>query len=66
MAARGIAQNLKKEENVTVARVGAKSVQTSLGQATSQGLLAGSSKTTVTFQGSKLTWIVSFAKERKT
>ena len=46
MAAMGIAQNLKEEENVTVARGGGStSVQAGLRQATSQGLFAASSKT---------------------
>ena len=56
MAVMGIAQNLKEEENVLVARgAGAKSVQASLGQATNHGLHARSSKTTVRDLGSNLT-----------
>ena len=46
--------------------VGATSVQAGLGQATCQGLLAGSSKFTVRHLGSSLTWNTSFAKERET
>ena len=61
MAAMGIAR-----ENVIVARgVGATSVQAGLGQATCQGLLAGSSKFTVRYLSSRLTWNMSFAKERE-
>ena len=67
MAAVGIARNLKKEENVIVARgVGATSVQAGLGQATSQGPFAGSSKFTVRYLGRRPTWNMSFAKERET
>ena len=62
MAAMGIAW-----ENAIVARgVGATSVQAGLGQATCQGLFAGSSKFTVRYLGSRLTWNMSFAKERET
>ena len=44
MAAIGIAQNLKKEENVVVARGGGSmSVQEGLAQASRQGILAGDS-----------------------
>ena len=46
--------------------VGATSVQAGLGQASCQGLLAGSSKFTVRHLGSRLTWNMSFAKERET
>ena len=57
----------KKEENLIVARgVGATSVQAGLGQATCQGRLAGISKITVRYLGSRLTWNMSFAKERET
>ena len=40
--------------------VGAKSAQTSLGQATSQALPTGSSKTTVRYLCSRLTWNVAW------
>ena len=67
MAAMGIARNLKKEENVIVARgVGATSVHAGLGQATCQGPFAGSSKFTVRYLGRRLTWNMSFAKETET
>ena len=50
MAAMGIAQNLKKEEDVIVARgVGATSVLAGLGQARSQGIFAGGSTSTVRY-----------------
>ena len=63
----GSAQNLKKEEDVIVARgVGATSVQSGLRQAKSQELFAGSSKTTARYLGSRLTWKMSFAKEMET
>ena len=62
----GIAQNLK-EENVIVARnVGATSVQSSHGQATSQALFLGSSGTTVRQLCIKLTWDMLVARERNT
>ena len=52
MAAIGIAQNPEKEENVIVARGGrSKSVQTEVGQATCQEVLAASAKTTVRLLG---------------
>ena len=41
-------------------------MQAGLGQATCQGLLAGSSKFTVRHLGSRLTWNMSFAKKRET
>ena len=67
MAAMGSARNLKEVENVIVARgIAATSVQAGLGQATCQGLFAGSSKFTVRYLGSRLTWNMSFAKERET
>ena len=46
--------------------VGATSVQAGLGQASCQGLFAGSSKFTMRHLGSRLTWNMSFAKERET
>ena len=56
MEAMGIAQNLKKGENVVVARGGGpKSVHTGLGRAARQGLLAENSKTKVRYLGSRLT-----------
>ena len=64
MAAMGAAQNVEEEENVR--GVGAKSVQSGLGQETSQGLLAGSSRTTARSLGSGLTWNMSSAEERET
>ena len=57
MEAMGIAQKMKKEENVVVARGGGpKSVHTGLGQAARHGLFAENSKTKVRYLGSRLTW----------
>ena len=65
--AMSIAQNWMKEVNVTLARgVAATSVQAGLGQATSQGLFARSSKTTLRYLNTRLTWNMTFAKERET
>ena len=62
-----IAQNLKKEENVVVARGGgSKSVQMGLAQTACQGILAGNLKTKVRYLESRLTWNTSFATERAT
>ena len=59
MAATGIALNLKKEENVVVARGGGStSVQSGLGQAASPDLLVGDSKTTVRYLCGRSTWNV--------
>ena len=67
MAAMGIAGNLKKEENVIVAReVGATSVQAGLGQATCQGPSAWEFKVHGEILGRRLTWNMSFAKKRET
>ena len=67
MEAMGIAQNLKKKENVVVARGGGpKSVHTGLGQAARHGLCAENSKTKVRYLGSWLTWKMSFSTERET
>ena len=66
-AAMDIAQNLKKEENVVVARGGgSKSVQMGLAQTACQGILAGNLKTKVRYLESRLTWNTSFATERAT
>ena len=66
MAAIVIGQNLREEEKVVVARGGeSKSIQTGLGQAVRQGLLAEKLKTKERFLG-RLTWNMSFATERET
>ena len=63
----GVAQNLKEEENVVVARgVVSKSVQMGLVQTACQGILAGNLKTKVRYLESRLTWNMSFATERAT
>ena len=63
----GIAQNLKEEENVVVARgVVSKSVQMGLAQTACQGILAGNLKTKVRYLESRLTWNTPFATERAT
>ena len=64
MAAVGIAQNLRKEENVVVTRGGGStSLQTGLAQAARHVSLAGDSKTKVV---SRPTLNMSFATERET
>ena len=66
MAATGIAQNLK-EENVIVARgVGATSVQSGHGQATSPGALSWEFRDDSEIVGSSLIWDVLVARERNT
>ena len=64
MEAMGIAQNLKGEEDVAVARgEGSKFVQFGLAQAARQRILAGISETKVRYLGSRLTWTMAFAAE---
>ena len=63
----GIAQNLRKEENVVVTRGGGSTaVQTGLAQAARQGSLAGDSKAKVRYLESRPTRNMSFATERET
>ena len=67
MAAMGVSQNLKKEENVVVARGGgSKSVQMGLAHIARQEILAGEPKTKVRYLGCLLNWDMSSATERET
>ena len=67
MTGMGTTQNLKKEENVVVARGGgSKSTHAALGQAARQGLFGVRFETKGRYLGSRLTWNMSSATERDT